>query len=299
MSAEDTQSYNSRSPEQWAAMQPRQQPVYGYHQPPDDGSRHSSNVILPSFGYNPSHNPIPQSSALVPSSAQYPPDNSQTQYASHPNPGFSDHQQTPHDYFAGSQHAFDPEVPSTNNPPYLTTSVSSAYTSPSFPHQSSELGQAPDYGAQAPLPTVTAPDAVPSAFPVFDASFYHSHTSTVSNKRQRSDEQEEDMEGDNSQTRGDALQLSAAEKLKRACARCRGLKVCPPLLLVPSQKVAFRLFVDRFAATLGRTMTRAIDVLRPVKSASFPVASKDDLRRTFSLAKVDAGPIKLLSFQQA
>jgi hypothetical protein len=286
-------------------MRPQQQPVYGYHQPPDDGShfapvppvsgKHSSDVILSSFNYNPPYNPIPQSSSLVPSSAQYPPDTSQAPYASYPNPGFSDHQQAPHDYFAGSQHAFDSEVPSTNNPPYLTTSVSSAYTS-SFPHQLSDLGQAPDYGAQAPLPTVTTPDAVPPSFPAFDTSF---QTSTVSNKRPRSDEPEEDTEGVNAQMHGDALPLSAAEKLKRACTRCRGLKVCSSLLLVPSQQISFRLFMDRFAAASGTTVTRAIDVSRPAKSASFPVANKDDLRRTFSLAKADAGAIKLLSFQKA
>jgi len=109
------------------------------------------------------------------------------------------------------------------NPSYPATSVSNAYTPSPFPHQLSELGQARDHGDQVSVPTVTTSDDVAT----FDAPYYHTQTSTVSNKRQRPEEQEED--GDfMDQTRGHTLQLSTAEKLKRACARCRGLKVCPP-----------------------------------------------------------------------
>jgi hypothetical protein len=49
----------------------------------------------------------------------------------------------------------------------------------------------------------------------------------VNNKRQRPEEQEQDDEDTNAQARGDTA-LSMAEKLKRACARCRGLKVSHP-----------------------------------------------------------------------
>lgn len=109
-----------------------------------------------------------------------------------------------------------------NNPSFPATPVSNAYTSSPFPHQLSELGQARDYSAQVSVPTVTTPDDVTSTISGFDAPYYHTQTSTVSNKRQRPEEQEDD-EDIADQTRG---QLSAAEKLKRACARCRGLKVC-------------------------------------------------------------------------
>jgi hypothetical protein len=122
------------------------------------------------------------------------------------------------------------------NLPYPTTPASSAYTSPAFPHQFSELGQARDYGAQVSVPIVTTPDAVAPAFSAFDTSYHHTQASP-SNKRQRPEDQEED-EGDvTDQTRGHSLQLSTVEKLKRACARCRGLKVCrvvlPPASRVP------------------------------------------------------------------
>ena len=114
------------------------------------------------------------------------------------------------------------------NPSYPATSVSTAYTSLTFPHQLSELGQAHDYGAQASLPDVRTPDDVAPAFSAINTSFYHTQAPTVSNKRQRPDEQEDDAGDGDGQTRGDAHQLSMAEKLKRACARCRGLKVCRP-----------------------------------------------------------------------
>jgi len=111
------------------------------------------------------------------------------------------------------------------NPPYPATPGSNAYTSPPFPHQLSELGQARDYGDQVSVPTVTTPDDVTQTISGYDAPYYHSQPSAVSNKRQRPEEQEED--GDiPDQTPGHTLQLSTAEKLKRACARCRGLKVC-------------------------------------------------------------------------
>jgi len=111
------------------------------------------------------------------------------------------------------------------NPSYPALSVSTTYTSPAFPHQLTELGQAHDYSAQASLPDVRTPDDAP-AFPAINTSFYHTQVSTASNKRQRPEEQEDDAGDVNGQTCGDAPQLSAAEKLKRACARCRGLKVC-------------------------------------------------------------------------
>ncbi|KAI0303682.1 hypothetical protein B0F90DRAFT_1310868 [Multifurca ochricompacta] len=46
----------------------------------------------------------------------------------------------------------------------------------------------------------------------------------MSNKRQRPEEQDEDGGDGNAQARSDTAQLLSAEKLKRACARCRGLK---------------------------------------------------------------------------
>jgi hypothetical protein len=113
------------------------------------------------------------------------------------------------------------------NPSYPASSVSTAYTSPPFPHPLTELSQAHDYGAQASLPDVRTPDEVAPAFSAINTSFYHPQASTFSNKRPRSEEQEDDA-GDVNSHQGDPQQLSAAEKLKRACARCRGLKVCRP-----------------------------------------------------------------------
>ena len=109
------------------------------------------------------------------------------------------------------------------NSSYAAPSISSAYVSPAFPHQLTELGQAPDYSAQASL-HVTTPDNVAPAFSTLNASFYPTQALTGSNKRQRSEDAEDDAE-DDGQMRVDTLQMSAAEKLKRACARCRGLKV--------------------------------------------------------------------------
>jgi hypothetical protein len=246
MSAEDPQSYSSQPPPppppplalppQWSALQPRQQPLY-YPQSQEDPSHlgpqipisheHSPNVILSSFDHGPSYDQISQPSSLSPSSPQYPPpDTSQPPYAPYSNPGFSDHQQPPHDYFGASQHAFDPDVRAMTNPSYPAPSVSTAYTPLTFPHQLSELSQAHDYGAQASLPDVRTPDDVAPAFSAINTSFYHAQASTLSNKRQRPEDQEDDAGDVNGQTRGDAHRLSMAEKLKRACARCRGLKVC-------------------------------------------------------------------------
>ena len=236
MSAEDAQSHSSQPPRRpWAALQPPQQPHYLYHQhhegvshlgPPTPTSReHSSNVVLSSFNYGPSYNQMAQSSSLIPSSAPYPPpETAQPSYAPYSSPGFPDHQQPSHDYFAASQHVFDPEVRAMTNPSYAAPSISSAYASSAFPHQLTELSQARDYSAQASL-HVTTPDNVAPAFSTLNASFYPTQASTGSNKRQRSEEQEEDAEDVNDQMRVDNLQMSAAEKLKRACARCRGLKV--------------------------------------------------------------------------
>jgi hypothetical protein len=229
MPTDDPQLYDSQ-PRLW---QQRQQPPYVYPRPQENGSHlgppssvhheHSSNVALSSFDYGPSYDQISQSSTLAPSSVQYTPaDSAQLPYTPFSSPGgYSDHRQH---YLAGSQNAFDPRVPAMTNPSYAAT-VSNAYTSSPFPHQLSELGQAPDYSAQVSIPTVTTPDDVAPTFSGFDAPYYHTQTSTVSNKRQRPEEQDED-EDMTDQTPGHALQLSTAEKLKRACARCRGLKVC-------------------------------------------------------------------------
>jgi hypothetical protein len=73
------------------------------------------------------------------------------------------------------------------------------------------------------LPTPSSLDTLAPAISTFDAPHIHTPTSAVSNKRQRSEDQDQD-EGDNAQGRGDTA-MSLAEKLKRACARCRGLKV--------------------------------------------------------------------------
>jgi hypothetical protein len=75
------------------------------------------------------------------------------------------------------------------------------------------------------VPTVTTPDDIAPPFPALDVPYYRTQTSPASNKRQRPEDQEEDAGDVTDQTRGHALQLSTAEKLKRACARCRGLKV--------------------------------------------------------------------------
>jgi hypothetical protein len=233
MPADDPQPYDP----QHRLWQRHQQHLYAYPPSPENGSRlgppaavpheHSSNIALSSFDYGPSYDQMAQSSSLVPSSAQYPSaDSTHVPYTPFSSPGsYSDHQQHSHDYLAGSQqHAFDPRVSAITNPSYSTTPVSNAYASPPFPLQFSELGQAPDYGAQVSLPKVTTPDDAAPIYPGFDAPYLHTQTSTVSNKRQRSEEQEEDAGDITDQTRGHTLQL--AEKLKRACARCRGLKVC-------------------------------------------------------------------------
>lgn len=233
MPPEDSQPYDSQ-PRQWAALQHRQQPLYTYPQPPEDGSHlsppsvsheHASHVGLSSFNFGPSYDQIsPPSPVVVPSSAQYPHvNNPQSPYAPYPNSGYPGHQQSrsPHDYFSVSA------VPAVTKSSYPTTSVSSAYNSPSFPHRVSELGHARDYNAQTSLPTVTTPDTVVPAFSASDAPYYHTQIPAVSNKRQRPEEQEEDAGDVNAQTCGD-IPMSTVEKLKRACARCRGLKVCHP-----------------------------------------------------------------------
>src|SRR6266852_5013143 len=231
MPADDPQLYDSQ-PRLW---QQQQQPRYAYPRPraPENGSQlgpsssvphdHSSNIALSSLDYGPSYDHISQSSTLVPSSAQYAPaDSTQLSYTPFSSPGdYSDHRQH---YLASCQQAIDPRVPAMTNPSYPVTPVSNAYTSPPFPHQLSELGQAPDYSAQVSIPTVTTPDDVAPTFSGFDAPYYHTQASAPSNKRQRPEEQDED-EDMTDQTRGHTLQLSTAEKLKRACARCRGLKV--------------------------------------------------------------------------
>jgi hypothetical protein len=227
MPTDDPQLYDSQP---W---QQRQQPLYVYPRPQENGSHlgppssvqheHSSNVALSSFDYGPAYDQIPQRSTLAPSSAQYPPaDSAQLPYTPFSSPGgYSDHRQH---YLAGSQNAFGPRVPAMTNPSYPATPVLNAYTPSAFPHQLSEPGQAPDYGAHVSVPTVTTPDDVAPTYSGFDAPYYHTQTGTVRNKRQRPEEQDED-EDMTDQMQGNTLQLSTAEKLKRACARCRGLKV--------------------------------------------------------------------------
>lgn len=222
MPVDDPQTYDPQ-PRLW---QHPQEPFYAYPRTTPVPHEHSSNIALSSYNYAPSYDQISQSSSLVPSSTQYPPpDSAQPPYTPFSRPStFSGHRQHSHDYLAGSQHDFDPRVSAMTNPSFPANPVSNAYTSSPFPHQLSELGQAPDYSAQVSIPTVTTPDDVAPTFSAFDAPYYHTQTSPASNKRQRSVEQEED--GDTTdQTRGLTLQLSTAEKLKRACTRCRGLKV--------------------------------------------------------------------------
>jgi hypothetical protein len=231
MPVDDPQPYDS----QHRLWQQRQQPLYVYPRPPENGSHlgppssvpheHSSNIPLSSFDYGPSYDQISQSSTLVPSPAQYPPaDSARLPYTPFSSPsGYSDHRQH---YLAGSQHALDPQISAMTNPSYPSTPGSNAFASSPFPHELSELGQARDYNDQVSVPTVTTLDDVAPTFSGFDAPYYHTQSSTISNKRQRPEEQEDD--GDfTDQTRGHTLQLSTAEKLKRACARCRGLKVRP------------------------------------------------------------------------
>ncbi|KAH9041647.1 hypothetical protein EDB85DRAFT_2242516 [Lactarius pseudohatsudake] len=202
MSADDTRSFGPQ--QQWAGLRPRQ-PLYVYpgSQPTEEESSlqtpvpvpHDHSPDVPSFGYGPSYNQISRSSSLLPSSGQYSrPDTAQLQYPSYPNPSYSDSQQPRHNYFPTSQNSFDPTISTMTNPP-----------------------------AGSSLPAITSLDTLAPAISTFDAPHHHTPTSTVSNKRQRPEDQ--DQEGDvNSQARGDTA-LSLAEKLKRACARCRGLKV--------------------------------------------------------------------------
>jgi hypothetical protein len=218
MSAKDSQSYNSQQP-QWAG----QQPPYIYPQRPEDRSyldtpmltSHDQASNMTSFDYGPTYNQLSRESTLIPSPGQYPhSETSQVPYTS-----YSDHQQSQHDHFASSQHAFDPVAPA------MPGSSVPAYTSPPSSQQFSELSQACNFGPRASLPTINGPDASTLAFSGFDVASHHGQD-TGSNKRQRSQEQDEG--GDpNSQACGDNTQLSAADKSKRACARCRGLKVRP------------------------------------------------------------------------
>jgi hypothetical protein len=219
MSAKDSQSYNSQQP-QWAGHQPayiypQRRPEDGPYLDPQILTSHDQASDMTSFDYGPTYNQISRSSTLIPSHGQYPhSETSQVPYTSYPDLGYSDHQQSHHDYFRGSQHAFErvaPAMPDSSVP---------AYTSPPFPHQFSELSQACNFGARDPLPTVNGPDGSTPAFSEFDVASHHGQN-TGSNKRQRSEEEDGDP---NSQAHGDN---TAADKSKRACARCRGLKVCP------------------------------------------------------------------------
>lgn len=111
------------------------------------------------------------------------------------------------------------------NPSYRTSTVTGTYTSSPFsPHQFPELRPSHNYTTSSSLSADTSLDTLAPAISTFDAPHHRTLTSAVGNKRQRSEDQEQD-EGDvNAHARGDTA-LSLAEKLKRACARCRGLKV--------------------------------------------------------------------------
>ena len=231
MSTDDT---HSQSYSQWVASQSRQ-PLYVYpgSQPPEGSSlqtplsaSHDQSPNVPSYNYSPSYDQISRSSSLLPSSSQY--SHSETAQLQHPSyaaPSYSDTHQPRHDYFPASQNSFDPAtVATTTSPPYCPPTVPGTYSSSHFPsHQFSELRPTHNYSASSPLPPIVTPEALTPAISTFDASHHHTPTSATSNKRQRSEDQDQD-EGDNVQGRGDTA-MSLADKLKRACARCRGLKV--------------------------------------------------------------------------
>ena len=230
MSTDDThsQSYN-----QWAALQSRQ-PLYVYpgSQPPEGSSlqtplsaSHDQSPDVPSYNYSPSYDQISRSSSLLPSSSQY--SHSETPQLQHPSystPSYSDTHEPRHDYFPASQNSFDPAAVSTiTTPPYRPPTVPGTYSSSHFPsHQFPELRPAHNYAGSS-LPPIITPEAFAPAISTLDASHHHTPNSAASNKRQRSEDQDQD-EGDNVQGRGDTA-MSLADKLKRACARCRGLKV--------------------------------------------------------------------------
>ncbi|KAF8271195.1 hypothetical protein EI94DRAFT_1797367 [Lactarius quietus] len=232
MSTGDTQS---QSYGQWPALQPQQASyVYPGSQPPEEGSSlrapisasHDQSADVPSFSYGPSYNQISRSSSLLPPSGQYShSETAQLQHPSYPTPSYSDSHQPRHDYFPASQNSFDPAVSTMTSPPYCTSTVSGTYNSAPFPpHQFPELRPAHNYSGNSSLPALTSLDTLAPATSTFDAPHHHIPTSAVSNKRQRPEDQDQD-EGDvNAQARGDTA-MSLAEKLKRACARCRGLKV--------------------------------------------------------------------------
>lgn len=235
MSADDTQSQSYGPQRQWAALPPRQ-PLYVYpgsHPPPEEGSSlqtpisasHDHPPDVPSFGYVP-YNQISRSSSLLPSSGQYShPDTTQLQYPSYPNSSYSDSRQPHRDYFPISGNSFDPAAPTVTNSSYCSPAVSGAYTSPPFPsHQFPELRPAHSYGASSSLPALSPLDTPTPEISTIDAPYHHTPTPVVGNKRQRPEDQEQDEGDTNAQARGDTA-LSLAEKLKRACARCRGLKV--------------------------------------------------------------------------
>jgi hypothetical protein len=285
MSTEDTQS---QSYGQWVTLQ-SQPPLYVYpgSQPTEEGTSlqtpvsasHDQSPDVPSYNnYGPSYNQISRSSSLLPSSSQYShPETAQLQRPSYPTPSYSDTHQPRHDYFPASQNSFDSVAVSTiTSPPYGTPTVPGTYSSSHFPHQFPELRPAHNYGASSSLPTHTSLDTtLAPVISTFDASHNHTPTSAVSNKRQRSEDQDQD-EGDNAQGRGDTA-MSLAEKLKRACARCRGLKV-GQFLSVPNRLESNT--IARSDVTLGMTRIHATDVSKRPRSALFRAGSRGDLPRT-------------------
>jgi hypothetical protein len=284
MPTEDTQS---QSYGQWVTLQ-SQPPLYVYpgSQPPEEGqslqtpvsASHDTSPDVPSYNYGPSYNQISRTSSLLPSSSQYShTETAQLQHPSYSTPSYSDTHQPRHDYFPASQNSFDSAAVSTiTSPPYGTPNVPGTYSSSHFPpHQFPELRPAHNYSAGSSLPTPSSLDTLAPAISTFDAPHIHTPTSAVSNKRQRSEDQDQD-EGDNAQGRGDTA-MSLAEKLKRACARCRGLKVGQSLSVLnrPESNIS-----ARSDATLGMTRIHATDVSKRPRSALFRAGSRGDLPRT-------------------
>ncbi|KAH9064023.1 hypothetical protein EDB87DRAFT_1701527 [Lactarius vividus] len=267
MSADDTRGRSFGPQQQWAGLQPRQ-PLYVYpgSQPTEEESGHQTSVTVshdhspdvPSFGYGPSYNQISRSSSLLPSSGQYSrSDTAQLQYPSYPNPSYSDSQQPRHNYFPASQNSFDPAISTMTDPSYGTPTISDTYNSSPFPpHQFPELRPAHSYSAGSSLPAITSLDTIAPTISTFDAPRHHTPTSTVSNKRQRPEDQ--DQEGDvNSQARGDTA-LSLAEKLKRCLCSLPG-----------SQKM---------------TEIHATDVSKHPRSVLFQAGSRGDLHLLSALS---------------
>ena len=281
MSTEDTQS---QSYGQWASLQPLY--VYPGSQPREEGPVSASEV--PSLSYGPTYDQISRSSSLLPSSGQYShSETAQLQHPSYSTPSYSDSHQPRHDYFPTSQNSFESAVSTVPSPTYSTSTVSGTYSSSPFPHPFPELHPpVHNYTAGSSLPVPASVDSLAPAISTFDSPHHHTPASAVSNKRQRSEDQDQD-EGDiNAQARGDTA-MSLAEKLKRACARCRGLKVSHPLSVL--YRLEFSQSMHRSVATSGMTRIHATDVSKHPRSALFRAGSRGDLPRALPSLNPAAG----------